>query len=143
MAKAAKVTIAEVEEIVNVGDIKPDEVHLPGIFVDRVVKGEKYEKRIERVCVSKEKGDKEPVKKSAGALVRERIIRRAALEFKDGMYGRCWGHSGVVSLQKRLQRIWELGCRCSPPITFPTTWRSSSSPRMAFWGSDPSPPLRI
>ncbi|CAH1374876.1 unnamed protein product [Tenebrio molitor] len=86
MAKAAKVTIAEVEEIVNVGDIKPDEVHLPGIFVDRVVKGEKYEKRIERVCVSKEEGDKEPAKKSAGALVRERIIRRAALEFKDGMY---------------------------------------------------------
>ncbi|XP_063925505.1 succinyl-CoA:3-ketoacid-coenzyme A transferase, mitochondrial [Zophobas morio] len=86
MAKAAKITIAEVEEIVEVGDIKPDEVHLPGIFVDRIVKGEKYLKRIERLCVSKEEGDKEPVKKSAAALVREKIIRRAALEFKDGMY---------------------------------------------------------
>ena len=88
MAKAAKITIAEVEEIVEVGYIKPDEVHIPGIFVDRIVKGEKYLKRIERLCVSKEEGDKEPVKKSAAALVREKIIRRAALEFKDGMYGK-------------------------------------------------------
>jgi 3-oxoacid CoA-transferase len=47
MCKAAKVTIAEVEEIVPVGSIPPDEVHVPGIFVDRVVKGDKYEKRIE------------------------------------------------------------------------------------------------
>ncbi|RZC32403.1 succinyl-CoA:3-ketoacid coenzyme A transferase 1, mitochondrial, partial [Asbolus verrucosus] len=86
MAKAAKITIAEVEEIVDVGDIKPDEVHLPGIFVDRVIKGAKFEKRIEKVSVTKEEGDKEPVKKTPAALMRERIIRRAALEFSDGMY---------------------------------------------------------
>lgn len=85
MAKAAKITIAEVEEIVPVGEIGPDQVHLPGIFVDRIVKGEKYEKRIEKVCVIKEEQGTE--KKSAGALVREKIIRRAALEFRDGMYG--------------------------------------------------------
>lgn len=47
MAQAAKTTIVEVEEIVGIGDIKPDEVHLPGIFVHRIIKGEKYEKRIE------------------------------------------------------------------------------------------------
>lgn len=47
MAKAAKVTIAEVEEIVELGSIAPDQVHLPGIYVDRIVLGEKYEKRIE------------------------------------------------------------------------------------------------
>ena len=47
MAKAAKITIAEVEEIVELGAIEPDEVHLPGIYVDRIIKGEKYEKRIE------------------------------------------------------------------------------------------------
>lgn len=49
MAKAAKITIAEVEEIVCLGDIQPDEVHIPGIFVHRIVKGTDYEKRIE-VC---------------------------------------------------------------------------------------------
>lgn len=49
MAKAAEVTIAEVEEVVDLGDISPDEVHLPGIYVDKVIKGEKFEKRIE-VC---------------------------------------------------------------------------------------------
>lgn len=47
MCKAAKITIAEVEEILPVGSIPPDEVHVPGIFVHRVVKGDKYEKRIE------------------------------------------------------------------------------------------------
>lgn len=47
MAKAAEVTVAEVEEIVDLGDISPDEVHLPGIYVDKIIKGEKFEKRIE------------------------------------------------------------------------------------------------
>jgi acyl CoA:acetate/3-ketoacid CoA transferase len=47
MCKAAKVTVAEVEEIVPVGSIAPEEVHVPGVFVDRIVKGDKYEKRIE------------------------------------------------------------------------------------------------
>lgn len=47
MAKAAKTTIVEVEEIVGLGEIEPDNVHLPGIYVDKIVKGEKYEKRIE------------------------------------------------------------------------------------------------
>ncbi len=48
MATAGKVTIAEVEEIVEVGKLDPDTIHTPGIYVHRVVKGEKYEKRIER-----------------------------------------------------------------------------------------------
>jgi len=47
MCKAAKVTIAEVEEIVPVGSVSPDEVHVPGIFVHRIVKGDTFEKRIE------------------------------------------------------------------------------------------------
>lgn len=48
MATAAKVTIAEVEEIVEVGALDPDEIHTPGIFVDYVVVGGHYEKRIEQ-----------------------------------------------------------------------------------------------
>ena len=47
MAKAAKCTIVEVEEIVEVGEIGPDEVHVPGVYVDRIIKGASYEKRIE------------------------------------------------------------------------------------------------
>lgn len=47
MSKAAKITIAEVEEIVEIGEIPEDAVHVPAIYVDRVVLGEKYEKRIE------------------------------------------------------------------------------------------------
>lgn len=47
MATAAKVTIAEVEELVEPGEIDPDHVHTPGIFVDRIIAGAKYEKPIE------------------------------------------------------------------------------------------------
>jgi len=48
MATAARVTIAEVERIVDVGEIDPDHVHTPGIYVHRVVLGTAYEKRVER-----------------------------------------------------------------------------------------------
>ena len=44
--RAAKVCIAEVEELVEPGEIKPDDVQLPGIFVDRILKGEVRSKRI-------------------------------------------------------------------------------------------------
>jgi len=51
VAKAARVTIAEVEELVPVGALAPDEIHLPGIYVQRVFKGESYEKWIEQRTV--------------------------------------------------------------------------------------------
>ncbi|MCU0692887.1 MAG: CoA transferase subunit A [Polyangiaceae bacterium] len=53
MAAAGAITIAEVEELVQVGDLDPDHVHTPGIYVQRIFKGEKYEKRIERRTVRK------------------------------------------------------------------------------------------
>ena len=51
MASAAKITIAEVEEIVEPGTLDPDQIMTPGIFVKRIVIGEKFEKRIERRTV--------------------------------------------------------------------------------------------
>jgi 3-oxoacid CoA-transferase subunit A len=53
MATAADYTIAEVEEIVELGDLNPDCIHTPGIFVDAVFQGTGYEKRIERRTVRK------------------------------------------------------------------------------------------
>lgn len=47
MCKAAKITIAEVEEIVENGSIPPEDVHVPSIYVQRVLLGSKFEKRIE------------------------------------------------------------------------------------------------
>ncbi len=52
-ATAAKTTLAEVEELVEVGELDPDHIHTPGIFVHRIFQGERYEKRIERRTVSK------------------------------------------------------------------------------------------
>ena len=49
MATAAKVTVAEVEELVPAGALEPDCIHTPGIYVDRVIKGAHYEKRIEKL----------------------------------------------------------------------------------------------
>jgi 3-oxoacid CoA-transferase subunit A len=51
MATAAKVTIAEVEHLVESGEIDPDLVHTPGIYVKRIFQGERYERRIERRTV--------------------------------------------------------------------------------------------
>lgn len=51
MATAGRITIAEVEEIVPAGELDPNTIHTPGIFVQRVVKGENFEKRIERRTV--------------------------------------------------------------------------------------------
>lgn len=52
MAKAGTITIAEVEEIVEPGELDPDMIHIPGIYVHRIFKGEAYEKRIERKTIS-------------------------------------------------------------------------------------------
>lgn len=48
---AGKITIAEVEEIVEVGELKPDEIHTPGVYVQRALLGTHYEKRIEKRTV--------------------------------------------------------------------------------------------
>jgi len=53
MAAAAKITIAEVEHVVEVGELDPDNVHTPGIYVKRIFQGELYERRIERRTVRK------------------------------------------------------------------------------------------
>lgn len=51
MAMAGKITIAEVEELVPAGELDPNCIHTPGIFVQRIFQGEKFEKRIEKVTV--------------------------------------------------------------------------------------------
>lgn len=53
MAMAGKITIAEVEELVPAGELHPDQIHTPGIYVHRIFQGSKYEKRIEKVTVRK------------------------------------------------------------------------------------------
>lgn len=53
MATAARVTIAEVEELVEVGELEPDSIHTPSIYVKRIFQGEVYEKRIEKRTVRK------------------------------------------------------------------------------------------
>ncbi|MCW5938276.1 MAG: CoA transferase subunit A [Fimbriimonadaceae bacterium] len=55
MATAGKVTVAEVEELVDEGELDPDCIHTPGIFVDRIIQGAVYEKRIERLT-TRERG---------------------------------------------------------------------------------------
>jgi 3-oxoacid CoA-transferase subunit A len=51
MAKAGRITIAEVEQLVQPGELDPDEVHVAGIYVHRIFEGQQYEKRIERRTV--------------------------------------------------------------------------------------------
>jgi 3-oxoacid CoA-transferase subunit A len=53
MATAAKVTIAEVEHLVQVGELEPDSIHTPSVYVKRIFQGELFEKRIEKRTVRK------------------------------------------------------------------------------------------
>lgn len=53
MAMAGKITIAEVEELVEAGTLHPNEIHVPGIYVHRIFQGSNYEKRIEQRTIRK------------------------------------------------------------------------------------------
>lgn len=86
MARNAKVTIVEAEHIVEPGDIDPAAVHVPGIYVDRVIQSTE-KKNIEKIVNAKDPADAMNALGSGDAAnKRERIVRRAAKEFKNGMY---------------------------------------------------------
>ena len=53
MAMAGKITVAEVEELVPEGELDPNQIHTPGIFVQRIIQGNAYEKRIENITIRK------------------------------------------------------------------------------------------
>ncbi len=80
IATCGSVTVAEVEQLVEVGELAPEEIHTPGIYVDRIIQGQSYQKRVEFRTVS-----------GAGASKKESPIRalmakRAAQELRDGYY---------------------------------------------------------
>ncbi|KAF7131085.1 hypothetical protein CNMCM5793_004072 [Aspergillus hiratsukae] len=83
MAKNAKLTIVEADEIVEVGQLTPETINIQGIYVDVVVQSTEP-KKIEKLTYAKDA--KEIVKETANSIKRERIIKRAAQELKDGMY---------------------------------------------------------
>ncbi|KAH8087108.1 hypothetical protein HD553DRAFT_309213 [Filobasidium floriforme] len=87
MARAAKLTIVEAEQIVEIGQIPPEEVDLPGIYVDRIVPAT-AEKQIEITVLKEEPPSSSdgPQKKDPARIRRELIARRAAKELKDGFY---------------------------------------------------------
>jgi 3-oxoacid CoA-transferase len=79
IATCGKVTVAEVEELVDVGALNANDIHTPGIYVDRIVQGAKYEKRIEFRTIAGTAGKKD-------SPIRETMARRAAQELRDGYY---------------------------------------------------------
>eukprot|EP01116_Phalansterium_solitarium_P005389 TRINITY_DN1696_c0_g1_i1.p1 TRINITY_DN1696_c0_g1~~TRINITY_DN1696_c0_g1_i1.p1 ORF type:complete len:508 (-),score=151.15 TRINITY_DN1696_c0_g1_i1:275-1798(-) len=86
-AAAARLTIAEVEELVPAGQLDPDEIHLPGIYVHRIIQGGSYKKPIERLTESRPASASGPAPEMKEAdRVRHKIAQRAAREFRDGMY---------------------------------------------------------
>ncbi|KAB8766450.1 hypothetical protein FH972_026610 [Carpinus fangiana] len=86
MAKAARLAIVEAENIVPVGSIHPNHVHLPGVFIDRIVPAT-VDKIIELRKTRPGEGAAAPAEKENAAKTRrERIARRAAKELKHGYY---------------------------------------------------------
>jgi len=91
MAAAGKICIAEVEELVESGELNPNDIHVPGIYVQRIFKGNNYEKRIEQKTISLPKEDtvkNTTIEKTAhnGPLDKNLIAKRIAQEVKDGYY---------------------------------------------------------
>src|SRR3982075_3957501 len=80
IASCGKVCVAEVEQLVDIGELDPDQIHTPGIFIDRIIQGEKYEKRIEFRTVQ---GSATAKKENP---TRELMAKRAAQELRDGYY---------------------------------------------------------
>jgi 3-oxoacid CoA-transferase len=80
IATCGKITVAEVEELHEIGELDPDQIHTPGIYVDRIFQGRKYEKRIEFRTVSGAAGSKKD------SPIRELMAKRAAQELRDGYY---------------------------------------------------------
>jgi len=79
IATCGKICVAEVEQLVDVGELAADEIHVPGIYVDRIIQGEKYEKRIEfRTVAGANTGKESPI--------RIAMAQRAAKELRDGFY---------------------------------------------------------
>jgi len=79
IATCGKVTVAEVEQLVEVGELDPDQVHTPGIYIDRIIQGASYEKRIEFRTLAGATGKKD-------SPIRELMAKRAAQELRDGYY---------------------------------------------------------
>jgi 3-oxoacid CoA-transferase len=80
IATCGKVTVVEVEELLEVGELDPDQIHLPGIYVDRIIRGPRYEKRIEFRTVSGAAASKKE------SPIRDLMAKRAARELRDGYY---------------------------------------------------------
>jgi 3-oxoacid CoA-transferase len=85
MAKAAKVTIVEAENIVPVGSIDPNDIHLPGIFIDRIVPAT-AQKFVELKKLRPTENTGSTTKKTEATARRDRIARRTAKELKHGYY---------------------------------------------------------
>ena len=85
IATCGKVCVAEVEQLVEVGELKPDDIHTPGIFVDHIIQGARYEKRIEfRTVQGAPVSKKDSDKKDSDS--RDWMAKRAAQELRDGYY---------------------------------------------------------
>ncbi|KAJ9116381.1 hypothetical protein QFC22_004822 [Naganishia vaughanmartiniae] len=87
MARSARLTIVEAEEIVPIGSLDPMQIHLPGVYVDRIVKAT-TPKEIETETLAPEPGTDTKASLGSGEAraKREQIVKRAALELQDGFY---------------------------------------------------------
>jgi len=80
IATCGSVTVAEVEQLVEVGGLEPEQIHTPGIYVDRIIQGSSYQKRIEFRTVSGAAASKKE------SPIRALMAKRAAQELRDGYY---------------------------------------------------------
>lgn len=93
MAAAGKICIAEVEELVETGELNPNKIHVPGIYVQRIFQGENYQKRIEQRTISPpaptgglDAGEQEVLFEYGKGLTKYGIAKRISLEIRNNSY---------------------------------------------------------
>jgi 3-oxoacid CoA-transferase len=89
MAAAGKVTIVEVEILVQAGELHPNDIHVPGVYVQHIFEGKNYSKRIEQRTVASnsiQQSNKSDTPKIGEGITKEQIAIRISRELKDGYY---------------------------------------------------------
>jgi hypothetical protein len=135
MAKAASLTIVEADNIVEVGEIDPQDVHLPGIYVDRIVPATAQKKiEILKTRENNSTGRNEAKSVNSAEQRRNLIARRAAKELKDGYYVNLG--VGMLFIETRVSQFTNLQYKAFQlllQLCFHRAERFGSNLKMDFW----------
>ncbi|OLL22815.1 Succinyl-CoA:3-ketoacid coenzyme A transferase 1, mitochondrial [Neolecta irregularis DAH-3] len=135
MGRNAKVTIVEAEHIVEPGEIEPTAIHLPGIYVSRLVQSTAA-KTFEKYTFAKDPAEMLDAGSGEATAKRERIVKRAAKEFKDGVH---FCDSSLSLMLRCMQILEKIGMPMMAPSFLPPSVKVTLQSENGILGLGPYP----